>query len=695
MSTAPHRVLIVDDTPNIHDDFRKILAPAQRDSVAMQDLEAAMFGDADAGEAASTRFELSHAYQGQEALELVQQSLREDRPFPVAFVDMRMPPGWDGVETIRRLWAVDPRLQVVICTAYSDYSWKELTKALGTSDSLIILKKPFDNIEVVQLANTFIRKWELTRAAEVREAELAATVQRRTTELQVAEDRFAEAFNASPLAQCIQTLPDGRIVDVNHAYEVLFELSREQVIGLDPDTFPGIGDKQIWRDTLLRLFAGESIEDTAVIPSEEGRGDRYFRHFARRITINDTPHCIWVFQEETTKVELERQLRQSQKMEAIGQLAAGVAHDFNNVMTAVQGFTQISLEREDLAPDLRADLEQVLASGKRASALTRQLLLFSRKQVVFETQLSVSTVVNDLHPLLLRLVGSTFDLIIECDSDLPPVRADQANIEQVVINLVSNARDALGRSGRITIAVRAVEVDSAAASAHPDANPGPHIRLSVTDNGPGIPADVLARIFDPFFTTKPVGEGTGLGLATSYGIARQHHGWIEVQTRLDHGSTFALFLPVAPAEDETAPSDFPITGIPLDASELRGSERVLVVEDDAVVAQLISCVLRRHGYDTTCAENGPDALRKWHEVGGFDLVFSDMVMPQGMSGTDLATELLQIRPDLPIVLATGYSETLVQEAAPQELLDHCTLLLKPYDIGKLLRRMRQLLEAKS
>ncbi len=695
MSTAPHRVLIVDDTPNIHDDFRKILAPAQRDALAMQDLEAAMFGDAAESETASTRFELSHAYQGQDALELVQQSLQEGRPFPVAFVDMRMPPGWDGVETIRRLWEVDPRLQVVICTAYSDYSWKELTKSLGTSDSLIILKKPFDNIEVVQLANTFIRKWELTRAAEDREAELAATVQRRTTELQVAEERFAEAFNASPLAQCIQTLPEGRIVDVNHAYEVLFQLSRQQVIGLTPDTFPGIGDKQIWRETLLRLFAGESIEDTAVIPSEEGQGDRYFRHFARRITINNTPHCIWVFQEETAQVELERQLRQSQKMEAIGQLAAGVAHDFNNVMTAVQGFTQISLERDDLAPDLRADLEQVLASGKRASALTRQLLIFSRKQVLLETTLSLGSVVTDLQPLLLRLVGSPFELVIDCAPDLPLVRADQANIEQVIINLVSNARDALGRSGHITITVRAIEIDAAAASANPDASPGAYVRLSVADDGPGIPPDVLPRIFDPFFTTKPVGEGTGLGLATCYGIARQHHGWIEVQTRVGHGTTFALFLPVTVTEDESAPPDFPITGIPTDASELRGSERILIVEDDTVVAQLISCVLRRHGYDTTCVENGPDALRKWHEVGGFDLVFSDMVMPQGMSGTDLATELLQLRPNLPIVLATGYSEALVQEAAPQALLDHCTLLLKPYDIGKLLRRMRQLLEAKS
>ncbi len=691
--TGPRRVLIVDDTPNIHDDFRKILIPgAGSNQAAIDDLEAAMFGDAKDEQHTLPEFQLSHAYQGQEALQEVKQSIVTDTPFQVAFVDMRMPPGWDGVETIRRLWEVDPRLQVVICTAYSDYSWKELTRSLGTSDSLIILKKPFDNIEVVQLAHALIRKWDLSRESEARVADLGATVRQRTDQLKVAEERFSEAFSASPLAQCIQTLPAGRIVDVNEAYVTLFGLSREQAIGLDVETFPGIGDKQTWRQGLARLAKGESIEDSAEVAATDSLPTRFFRYFARRIIINDEPHCIWIFQEETAKVELERQLRQSQKMEAIGQLAAGVAHDFNNVMTAVQGFTQISLEREDLAPDLRADLEQVLAAGKRASALTRQLLLFSRKQVVQESLLHLCAVVGDLQPLLTKLVGSAYELVFNCPAKLPAVRADQANVEQVILNLVSNARDALGRGGRIELSGDVVEIDDSTAAAHPNASAGTYVKVSVSDNGPGIPSDILPRIFDPFFTTKAVGEGTGLGLATSYGIARQHRGWIDVQTRVGHGSTFSLLLPVTEVQEEPPPTDFPVTGIPADSNQLRGTERILVVEDDAVVSQLISCVLRRHGYDTTTAENGPAALQKWHEAGGFDLVFSDMVMPKGMSGTELATELLELRPDLPIVLATGYSEALVQEAAPKELLERCTLLLKPYDIGKLLRRMRQLLK---
>ena len=691
-SSPDRRVLIVDDTPNIHDDFRKILAPSGGVSNAViDDLEAALFGDEPEDRHELPTFTLGHAYQGQEALQLVKNSLISDTPYQVAFVDMRMPPGWDGVETIRRLWEIDPRLQVVICTAYSDYSWKELSRSLGTSDSLIILKKPFDNIEVVQLAHALMRKWDLTRESEAQVANLGATVRHRTNQLKVAEERFSEAFNASPLPQCIQSLPDGRIVEVNEAYEALFQLSRAQAVGLTPENFPSMGNIDNWRVSLRRLSAGESVEGEEEVVEPNDQNSRFFRYLARPLNINEQPHCIWIFREVTAQHHLERQLRQSQKMEAIGQLAAGVAHDFNNVMTAVQGFTQISLERNDLAPDLRQDLEQVLAAGKRASALTRQLLLFSRKQVVQESLLLIEEVVFNLKPLLSKLVGSSFEIVMECGDDLLPVRADQANIEQVVLNLVGNARDALGRTGRIEIKAELVKIGEETARVVTDAAAGSYVRLSVTDNGPGIKDDVLPRIFDPFFTTKPVGEGTGLGLATSYGIARQHKGWIDVQTRLGHGTTFSLFLPTVEVNEFAPPPDFPITGIPTNTDDLRGSERILIVEDDTVVAQLISCVLRRHGYDTTCVENGPDALKKWHEVGGFDLVFSDMVMPKGMTGTELAAELLLHRPDLPIVLATGYSETLVQEAAPKELLEKCTLLLKPYDIGRLLRRMRQML----
>ncbi len=660
----------------------------------MNDMESAFFGDdASTARVQVPTFDLAHAHQGEEALRLVQESMVAHTPYQVAFVDMRMPPGWDGIETVRRIWAVDPRIQVVICTAYSDYSWKEMTSAIEGLDNLIILKKPFDNIEVVQLAQALVRKWELSRESETRVADLDATVRRRTHELKLAEDRFTLAFDASPLAQVIETLPEGRIVEVNKAYETLFELSREQAIGLTPETYPGICDVAEWKDGLARLADGESLDRTAQFVVSESGATRHFRFFARPIKISNQPHAIWIFQETTEQVQLEQQFRQSQKMEAIGQLAAGVAHDFNNVMTAILGFTQLSLIRPDLPSDLRRDLGQVLAAGKRASTLTRQLLLFSRKQVTQETLISIDALVAELTPLLQRLVGSGHELNLECPPDLPQIRADRANIEQVILNLVGNACQALERPGRIDLVVSTTDVSETEAERHLDARPGRFLRIEVTDTGPGIPPDVLPRIFDPFFTTKPIGEGTGLGLATSYGIARHLLGWIEVSTRVKFGTTFSVFLPAAPRPEEITPSiagdESRLTDLPPDG----GREHILIVEDDSLVADFVSATLQRHGYQVTCVTSAPAALAKWNKnEGAYDLVFSDMVMPEGMSGADLAAEILRQKPDLPVLLATGYSETLLKKTASKEVVERCTVLLKPYDSATVLNTIRRLLD---
>ena len=688
-------VLVVDDTPTIHEDFRKILCPS--DSAAsprIDDLETSFFsGQAVAPRARRPRFELQHAHQGPEALALVERSVASGRPFQVAFVDMRMPPGWDGVETIRRLWAVDPRIQVVICTAYSDYSWHDLTESLHGTDNLIILKKPFDNIEVIQLAQTLTRKWELARTAENHVADLDEQIRRRTAELEFAQTRFTLAFEASPLAQVIQTLPEGRIVEVNRAYELLFEMSRKVAVGQTPETYPGICDAAGWRAGLARMADGESIENTAELPAAGGGLPRHFRYFARPLDLREQPHCIWIFEETTGQVHLAQQLRQSQKMEAIGQLAAGVAHDFNNVMTAILGLTQLSLDRPNLDSDLRRDLVQVLAAGRRATDLTRQLLIFSRKQVVQHTEVHINALIDEITPLLRRLITDAHELVLSSEDDLPPVQGDRANLEQVIFNLVSNARYAINRTGRIEVRASAVHLDEEDATRHAEARPGDFVCIAVSDNGPGIPPEVLPRIFEPFFTTKPVGEGTGLGLATCYGIVSQLHGWIEVATCVGHGTTFEIFLPVDISDCCSRAENDVTLPAPAVTAPLHASERLLVVEDDALVSGFVCAVLRHQGYTVTLAESAPEALAIWDETGGaFDLVFSDMVMPKGMSGADLAVEILQRRPEVPIILATGYSEALLKESAPREALDHCSIILKPYDSAKLLDAIRGSLE---
>ncbi|MCF3649141.1 response regulator [Synoicihabitans lomoniglobus] len=694
MTSQPSRILVVDDTPNIHGDFRKILTPKRPSPADETDLEAEFFDEV-ADELPSHRqFAITSAYQGQEALLAVKESIEASDPFQVAFVDMRMPPGWDGLETIRHIWAVDPNIQVVICTAYSDYTWKNLHDELGPSDSLIILKKPFDNIEVVQLAHALTRKWELDREHRNKVEVLGKTVKFRTGQLQAARDRFAEAFNASPLAQCIQSLTTGEVLEVNAAYVSCLGLHGEEVVGRTPESFSEHVSPRAWRRLMRKLARGETIADQLGRFTRPDGEHREFRIFARRIVIQKEPHCLWVMQDTTDRTMLERQLQQAQKMEAIGQLAAGVAHDFNNIMTVMQGFTQVNLAHPDLPPDLRQNLEHVNDAGTQAAALTRQLLLFSRKQVTQERLLAPADVVRDLEPLLRRLLGSGFELQLQLENVDAQVRADRANLEQILMNLVGNARDALGQHGHIEVKVCTVSVSADDTARVTDASEGQFVRIDVSDDGPGIPPNVLPRIFDPFFTTKPVGEGTGLGLATCYGIARQHGGWIEVKTTPGRGTIFQVFLPVEQTGGSKVSATLEEQNGLTNTTHLRGTERILIAEDDAVVTELIGSVLRRHGYATTCVDNGPAALRAWDEMGGFDMVFSDMVMPKGMNGAELATEILKTAPDVPIVLATGYSEALLQEVASPELLEHCVLLLKPYDMGKLLRIVRQVFDAK-
>ena len=694
MSTSRPRILIIDDTPTIHDDFRKILAPHQH----QDDLDAleSSFFDEDPDDDDFEDFELAHAHQGEEGLELTRQSLVEQRPFAVAFVDMRMPPGWNGIETIRRIWLTDPRVQVVICTAYSDYSWKAVREEFGRTDNLIVLRKPFDNIEVAQLSNALVRKWELSRENEAQLAYLDAEVAKRTHKWRSAEERFSKAFASSPLGFALIDLENRQALDVNPAFVAATSIEETAAQSQPLDEF------EIWKDQseitaiLDRLNEGKRVGETVVEVSDAAEMHHMLRISADPFYLQATPCALLVFQDITRQFALENQLKQVQKMEDIGQLAAGIAHDFNNMLTAVQGFTVKALGRDDLAGELRHDLEQILGAGKRAATLTRQLLIFSRKQVTQEVLLDVGELIDGLTPMLVRLVGSTYEIAIRNTLDTPCAVVDASNIEQLLLNLVANARDALGDKGRIGIELDAVELtETAAEQQHPDARAGRFLRVRVSDNGPGIPADVLPKIFDPFFTTKPAGEGTGLGLSSCYGIAKQHRGWMEVDSTVGHGSTFSLLLPESENKQKQTSSS-PTAAHPLSAesrAKMRGTEQILIVEDDSTVAGLMEVILRQHGYHPVCVEDGPSALQAWDEAERpFDLVLTDMVMPNGMSGTEVAEALLERKPDLHVVIATGYSQALLEKSVPAGLMERCHLLLKPYDIEKFLRLMRKLFD---
>jgi two-component system cell cycle sensor histidine kinase/response regulator CckA len=392
-------------------------------------------------------------------------------------------------------------------------------------------------------------------------------------------------------------------------------------------------------------------------------------------------------QDTTDQLNLEAQLRQSQKMESIGQLAAGVAHDFNNMLTVIQGHAGILMARPNLPPQMFDSAQAVYFASERAAGLTRQLLMFSRKNVMQRKLLDLREVVGNMTKMLKRLLGETITLEFNPPKEVPVVYGDTGMMEQVIMNLSVNARDAMPGGGKLVINVDPVEIADAYVQTHPEARPGNFVCLRVTDTGVGMDTTIINRIFEPFFTTKEVGKGTGLGLATVYGIVKQHDGWIEVTSAVGKGSTFNVFLP---ASDQAAQSGK--TGTDPMAFVRGGTETVLVVEDEPVLRDMAHVILEELGYRILGASTGNEALAVWekHE-GKVALLLTDVVMPEGMSGVELAEKLLTRKPALKVVFTSGYT---VDEMSEEFLAKTgARFLQKPYTRTTLARAVRQALDS--
>jgi len=396
----------------------------------------------------------------------------------------------------------------------------------------------------------------------------------------------------------------------------------------------------------------------------------------------------WIFsafiRDISERNQLEQQLRQSQKMEAVGRLAGGIAHDFNNLLTAIFGYAD--LLAEDLPPGsaAQADVTEIRTAATRASALTRQLLAFSRQQVLQPVVLNLNDVVGDLQNMLQRMLGEDVELQAHFAADLGNTRADQGQIEQVLLNLVVNARDAMPTGGKLTIETGNVALDEHYAQTHRPVVPGRYVMVAVSDTGVGIDPATQTRIFEPFFTTKEAGKGTGLGLATAYGIVKQSGGYIWVYSEVGRGATFKIYLPRV-----DAPTD--VVAAPPELGTVAGTETVLLAEDDPLLLPLARDVLKRLGYTVLEARTPADAMAVAQAHNGIiHLLVSDVVMP-GESGLQLARRLLEVRPNLRVLYISGYSDEAIVRHG---LLDPgTTFLQKPFSPAALARKVRELLDA--
>jgi PAS domain S-box-containing protein len=385
----------------------------------------------------------------------------------------------------------------------------------------------------------------------------------------------------------------------------------------------------------------------------------------------------------TERKSLEEQFYQGQKMEAIGRLAGGIAHDFNNVLTAILGFTELLLGRLD-DPGVVADLKEVKDAGERAGRLTRQLLAFSRKQVMVPQILDLNKVVAEVEKMLARVIGEDVDLVVEPALSLAAVKADPGQVEQLLMNLAVNARDAMPKGGRLTIRTAGVTLGADFVRNHPGAALGNYTSIAVEDTGHGIPAELLERVWEPFFTTKPLGRGTGLGLATVYGIVKQSGGYVSIASTVGAGTTVTSYFPQA----QEAPLPAPARTIP--PAELRGNETVLVAEDQAAVRDLMVRVLHGLGYTVLAARDGLEALTidAEHQE-HIDLLLSDVVMP-GLNGPDLAQRLLRERPRLKVLYVSGFTSHLATRLGT--VGGRAAFLQKPFTPDLLARKVREILD---
>ena len=377
-------------------------------------------------------------------------------------------------------------------------------------------------------------------------------------------------------------------------------------------------------------------------------------------------------------------LRHSQKMEAVGRLAGGVAHDFNNLLTAIMGYSELLLEQLPAGQPMHHEIEEISKAADRAHGVTRQLLAFSRKQVLEPKLVSLNTVVTDVHKLLNRLIGEDIDLELELDRNLGTVRLDPGQMEQVLINLSVNARDAMSEGGRITLRTANVNVPRRITYRHLSVEPGHYVTLSVRDTGEGMDESVQAHLFEPFFTTKPVGKGTGLGLSMVYGIIQQSGGQILFESTPGQGTTFTLYFPRV---EEFATE----AGDRIEGQAAGGHETILLVEDEEIVRELAARVLRERGYTVLVARNGPEALRLMEQQNGkVGLLLTDIVMPQ-MGGLVLAQRLKERHPTLHVLYMSGYAEQ--SSAALDALSLERNYLQKPFTPAALARKVRDVLDA--
>jgi two-component system cell cycle sensor histidine kinase/response regulator CckA len=599
-------------------------------------------------------------------------ALQNDR-FDLILADYTLP-GYNGTSALAAAQAFQPAIPFIFVSG-----------TIGEEQAIEILKEG---------ATDYVLKQRIARLVPairraLREAAERAERQRAEQALRDSEQRFREMAGNIHEVFWSASADGQRILYISPAYELVWNRSPTDLVARPGVWLESIQpeDRERIRQARTQLAQGRpyTLEYRITLPAD---GQRWIEERAYPVSdpTGKVVRSVGVALDITVRKNLEMQLQQAQKMDVIGQLAGGIAHDFSNMLTVINGYSNLLLDTPTLPPDIAEPLRQIYVAGGHAAGLTRQLLIFSRKSQPHGRPLDLNELIDEAATMLRRMIGEHINLQLDLAHPLPLTLADASMIEQILLNLVVNARDAMPKGGSVVVSTGSMELNAADCQRHPDARPGAYLCLSVQDTGSGIPPGTLPRIFEPFFTTKEAGKGTGLGLATVFGIAKQHQGWVEVESEVGSGTLFRVFLPIAATEtsDTAAPS-----------SEIArasgGKELVLLVEDEDSVRAYARTVLELNGYKVLEAGSGVDALEvwKWHRD-KIALLLTDLVMPGEMTGLDLAEKLQADRPGLRVLFASGYNQEMADKILYAQSA-YC-FLHKPYGPRTLARTVREVID---
>jgi PAS domain S-box-containing protein len=800
---ANRRILIIDDDVAIWKAYQAVLAPEQDNLHASGNRIAQLLeSESDISPRTSSEFRLRFAHQGQEGFGLVQEALSERMPYSLAFIDIRMPPGWDGMKTAKKIRKIDPDIEIVIVTAYSDRSREEIVRAVGRSDKLLFLRKPFDVEELYQVALALTEKWTIGQLEKTQRQELetvldtspvaiftvdsnckilswnpaAERITGYTAEDVIGHPCIMEKISAKHCNDCLIANNDisdrsvlchehiisdragrkkfisrkvtfvrdakGHIVKgVENFWDITAKKEAEQALQNSETRFRSLVETTndwVWEmdndgcytycsPVCERMYGylpeellGRQIFETLLPPDEVAQFElifnqcvnknKGFQNIERR-SITKDGHILHIESNGSPVVDasgyltgfrgvdrditrrkknaeektlLEEQFRQSQKMEVLGTLAGGIAHDFNNVLTPIMLNTQLSMVGLDKDTPLYNHLLDINKSAEKAAALIRQILSFSRKQAQMQHTLNLNAVIADFTKMLGRLVREDIELKVDLAEDLWTINGDNSQIEQILINLVVNARDAIRENGEILIRTYNLETDGLVLENNKKMPiSGPYVVLSVADNGTGMEKSTLEQIFNPFYTTKKNGRGTGLGLSLVHGIVSQNDGHIQLATEPGKGSTFYIY--------------FKKSDLPVDTSEEEeiefvkdGDETILLVEDNMEVRIVTTITLENYGYKVMAAVNGKEAIQQYKNAGGaIDLLLTDVVMP-GLGGQAVAEQLRALKPDLPVIFMSGhpYDPATIKLFGKKNI----SFMQKPFYPQNMAKKVRELLD---